>query len=164
VVAQRITGPLGMKETVVVMGSDLPAPVGHGYLVGMGEPLDVTRISASSTFGHGNIVSTPGDVNKLYAGLAAGKLVKPAYLPAMYATDPTNPNYGTGLWVWQDFPCGAWIGHDGSAAGYDVVGYSRPDGSRQFTVQATSINLADKVGDEGAQAAFRALIKGAACR
>jgi CubicO group peptidase (beta-lactamase class C family) len=48
-VAQRITTPLGMTATTMPLVSAMPAPYTHGYLMGGGEPIDVTAVSASST-------------------------------------------------------------------------------------------------------------------
>jgi D-alanyl-D-alanine carboxypeptidase len=164
-VAQRITSPLGMTHTSMPLNSEMESPYAHGYLVGMGDPIDVTRISASSTFGHGNIVSTAGDLNTFYAALVAGKVVNPARLEAMFTPDPSiATNYGMGVWVWDDFPCGAWIGHDGATAGYDTFSYSRRDGRRQVTVQVSSLTMDDKAGDEAAHTAWRDLIVAAACK
>jgi D-alanyl-D-alanine carboxypeptidase len=110
-------------------------------------------------------VSTPADLNTFFAALAAGQVVKRQYLPAMFTPDPTiETHYGMGVWSWTDFPCGAWVGHEGSTAGYDMVSYTRPDGSRQATVQATSLTVDDKVGDGAAQKAWADLIQGAFCK
>jgi D-alanyl-D-alanine carboxypeptidase len=164
-VAQRITTPLGMTSTSMPLTSTMPAPFAHGYLVGEGPPLDLTAISASSTFGHGNLVSTAGDLNRFYAALVAGAVVNPAHLPAMFTPDPAiESNYGIGVWSWTDFPCGAWVGHDGSAAGYFAFAYSRRDGRRQVTALASAITTGDRVGDEAAQQAWKNLIVGSGCR
>jgi len=164
-VAQRITGPLGMGATTMSLVSEMAAPFAHGYLVGMGDPIDVTGISASSAFGHGNIVSTPPNLNTFYAALASGQIVKPAQLPAMFAPDARiETNYGMGVWVWDDFPCGAWVGHDGAAPGFDSFSYSRRDGRRQVAVLATSLTVDDKAGDEAAHQAWKDLVTGAACK
>jgi D-alanyl-D-alanine carboxypeptidase len=164
-VARRITRPLGMIHTSMPLTSEMEAPVAHGYLVGMGEPLDVTGISASSTFGHGNVVSTPADLNIFYRALVAGQVVAPAHLPAMFTPDPTiDTHYGIGVWSFSDFPCGAWIGHDASTAGYYTFAHARRDGRRQVTVLATSLTVDDKAGDALAQQAWGDLILAAACK
>jgi D-alanyl-D-alanine carboxypeptidase len=164
-VGQRITRPLGMTATSMPLGSDMDAPFAHGYLVGMGEPIDVTRISASSMFGHGNVVSTAADLNTFFGALVAGKVVKPEYLPAMFAPDARiETHYGIGVFSWTDFPCGPWVGHEGSTAGYNTFSYSRRDGRRQVTVQINSLNAQDKAGDETAQKAWADLVRGAACK
>jgi D-alanyl-D-alanine carboxypeptidase len=166
-IARRITGPLGMSESSMRLDSVMDAPFAHGYLVGMGPAIDVTGISASSEFGHGNLVSTAGDVNKFYAALVAGQVVKPAYLKAMFTPDPTiATNYGIGVWTIKNLPesCGAWIGHDAATAGYDTSNYARLDGRRQISVLATSLTFEDHVGDDAAQQAWGNLVIAAACK
>ena len=82
----------------------------------------------------------------------------------MFTPDASiETSYGIGVFSWNDFPCGAWVGHDGSTAGYDTISYARRDGRRQVTVQATSLSMEDKVGDQAAQKAWKDLIKAAAC-
>jgi D-alanyl-D-alanine carboxypeptidase len=166
-VAQRITGPLGMTESTMPLTSTIPAPFAHGYLAGMGPLLDVTGISASSEFGHGNLVSIPSDVNRFYAALVAGKVVKPAQLTAMFKPDARiTTNYGIGVWTVKNLPatCGAWIGHDAATAGYDTASYARLDGRRQISVAVTSLTFEDKVGDAAAQEAWGNLVTAAACK
>jgi D-alanyl-D-alanine carboxypeptidase len=167
VVAQRITGPLGMTESTMPLTSIIPAPFAHGYLAGMGPLLDVTAISASSEFGHGNLVSVPADINRFYAALVAGKVVKPAQLTAMFTPDARiTTNYGIGVWTIRNLPatCGTWIGHDAATAGYDTASYARLDGRRQISVAATSLTMDDKVGDPAAQEAWGNLVTAAACK
>jgi D-alanyl-D-alanine carboxypeptidase len=167
VVAQRITGPLGMSESSMPLVSEMDEPAAHGYLAGMGALIDVTGISASAEYGHGNLVSTAGDVNKFYAALVAGKVVKPAQLGAMFTPDPRiTTNYGIGVWTIKILPpsCGAWIGHDAATAGYDTSSYARLDGRRQISVAATSLTTEDTVGDAAAQQAWADLVTAAACK
>jgi D-alanyl-D-alanine carboxypeptidase len=164
-VAQRITTPLGMTATTMPLVSAMPAPYTHGYLMGGGEPIDVTAVSASSTFGHGNTVSTGADLNRFFGALAAGKVVNPARLPAMFTPDAAiESNYGIGVWTWADYPCGAWVGHEGSTAGFFTWSYSRRDGRRQVTVLANAITAEDRVGDKAAQEAWKNLVFGSACQ
>jgi D-alanyl-D-alanine carboxypeptidase len=166
-VAQRITGPLGMSQSTMPLISAMDAPFAHGYLAGMGPLLDVTGISASSTFGHGNLVATPADVNRFYAALVAGQVVKAAALPAMFTPDARiATSYGMGIWTINNLPgaCGAWIGHDAATAGYDTASYARLDGRRQISVVATSLTMEDTVGDAAAQQAWGNLVIAAACK
>jgi D-alanyl-D-alanine carboxypeptidase len=164
-VAGRITRPLGMTSTSLPLGSALEGPYAHGYLVGMGPPLDVTGISASAAYGHGNLVSTAGDLTRFYRALVAGQVVAPARLPAMFTPTPTiESRYGIGVFSFPDFPCGPWVGHDGAIPGYDTIAYSRRDGGRQVAVLASSLTVDSKAGDPAAQQAFLDLIVAAACR
>jgi D-alanyl-D-alanine carboxypeptidase len=167
VVAQRITGPLGMSHSTMPITSAMDLPFAHGYLAGMGPLLDVTGISASSEFGHGNLVAIPADVNRFYAALVAGQVVKPAALPAMFTPDPRiTTNYGMGVWTIKNLPatCGAWIGHDAATPGYDTASYARLDGRRQISVVATSLTMEDTVGDPAAQQAWGNLVIAAGCK
>lgn len=166
-VAARITTPLGMTETTMPLGSEMAAPAAHGYLVGTGgPPIDVTGISASSAYGHGNVVATPADMNKFYGALVAGRVVKPAYLEAMFTPDARiATRYGIGVWTKDTiFPCGEWIGHDAASPGFDSSSQARRDGRRQFSVVITSLTPDDKAGDERAQQAWKDLVVAAACQ
>lgn len=165
VVAERITRPLGMNETTMPLGSEIEAPAAHGYLVGTGDPIDVTGISASSAYGHGNVVSTPADMNVFYGALVAGKVVSAAHLPAMFTPDASiTTRYGIGVWTNDAMPCGQWIGHDAASPGFDSSSQARRDGRRQFSVAITSLTPDDKAGDEKAQKAWAELVIAAACK
>ncbi|HMJ15409.1 MAG TPA: serine hydrolase domain-containing protein [Polyangiaceae bacterium] len=167
VVRDRITDPLGMSASTMETTSHLTEPYAHGYLVGLADtPLDVTRISASSVFGNGNLVATALDVARFYRGLVAGDVVSQARLPAMFSVDANGPEsrYAMGLYRFGDlFPCGTFIGHDGMTPGYDATGYASLDGKRAFSVAVTSSNLADKAGDKAAHAAWSKLNMAVSC-
>jgi len=168
VVAERITTPLGLTQSSFSTGSELPEPSAHGYLVGLGEPIDTTSFSGSAVYGCGNLVSTPLDVARFYGALAKGEVVSRAQLPGMFAQSPgIDTQYGMGVFHFDHSPrflsCGDFIGHDGGIPGYDSTGYSSIDGKRQFSVVVTSFTVEEKAGDEKAQQAFGALIDAAAC-
>jgi D-alanyl-D-alanine carboxypeptidase len=166
-VAERITRPLGMTETTMPLGSEMQAPAARGYLVGTGEPpIDVTGISASSAYGHGNVVATPADMSTFYGALVAGKVVRSAYLEAMFTPDPRiETRYGIGVWTNDSImPCGEWIGHDAASPGFDSSSQARRDGRRQFNVSITSLTPDDKAGDEKARKAWADLVVAAGCR
>jgi D-alanyl-D-alanine carboxypeptidase len=166
VVRERIFEPLGMSASSMPTGSELESPYSNGYMLGIAEqPVDVTHISASSTFGHGNYVSTPLDAARFYGALARGEVVSKAQLPDMFTPDPhIETRYGIGVWRMSTFyPCGTFIGHDGSIPGYDVSAYSSLDGKRQFSVMVNDLTPAETVGDEAAQEAWKQLQFAAAC-
>ena len=166
VVQQRITGPLGMTSSSMATTGSMDAPFAHGYLVGMGPPIDVTGISASSVFGNGNLVSTAADLVTLYRALVAGQVVNPRQLDAMFSKNPNVPpaNYAMGLFRWDTlYPCGAYVGHDGGIPGYDSAAYARLDGKRQFAVLVNSLTMESKAGEAPAHQAFSELVQAAAC-
>lgn len=167
VVRARITAPLALASSTMETTSHLDRPYAEGYLVGIAEqPVNVTRISASSVFGNGNLVSTPLDVARFYRALASGDVVSKQQLPGMFNVDPQGPEsrYAMGLWRFDDFyPCGKFIGHDGNTPGYDSVGYASLDGGRAFSVVVTSSSLDDKAGDAAAHAAWTKLVLAVSC-
>jgi D-alanyl-D-alanine carboxypeptidase len=169
VVQKRITEPLGMKSSTMETTSALPSPFAHGYLVGMGDPIDVTHISASSVFGCGNLVSTPLDMAVFYKSLVRGDVVAKDQLSSMFATDPAVPatKYGMGVFRFDHdkfLPCGDFVGHDGGIPGYDTVAYSSIDGRRQFALVVTSFTMDEKAGDEAAHKAFGDLVDAIGCK
>jgi D-alanyl-D-alanine carboxypeptidase len=169
VVRKRITLPLGMKASTLETTSQLPEPFAHGYLVGLGEPLDVTGMSASSVFGCGNLVSTPLDLAIFYRALVAGEVVSKEQLPSMFAKDPEVPStkYAMGVFRFDHdafLPCGRFVGHDGGIPGYDTVAYSSLDGQRQFALVVTSFTMDEKAGDEAAHKAFGELVDAIGCK
>lgn len=166
VVRERITAPLGLHETSMETDSEMAEPYVHGYLVGMGAPIDVTRISGSAVFGHGNLISTPLDIAHFYRALVSGQIVSKAQLPLMLSLDPNVPSeYAMGLFRFSGFyPCATFVGHDGQTPGYDNVGYTSLDGRRQFAVSVSSSTVEDKAGDEAAHEAFGDLVMASACR
>jgi D-alanyl-D-alanine carboxypeptidase len=169
VVQKRIAAPLGLQASTFETTSDLPEPYAHGYLVGMGDPIDVTGINASSVFGCGNLVSTPLDIAVFYRSLVQGKVVAKERLAAMFAHDPAVPatNYGMGVFHFDHdnyLHCGDFIGHDGGIPGYDTVAYSSVDGTRQLSVVVTTFTMDEKAGDEAAHKAYGDLIDAIACK
>jgi D-alanyl-D-alanine carboxypeptidase len=166
VVRDRISAPLGLESTTMESDSDMEQPFAHGYLVGLGDPIDLTRLSASAVFGNGNLVSTPRDVARFYAALAQGDVVSARFLPRMLALNPEVPSdYAMGVFRFENYHgCGTFIGHDGATPGYDSSAYTSADGRRQFTVSVTSSTVDDKAGDEAAHHAFAELVRASACR
>jgi D-alanyl-D-alanine carboxypeptidase len=169
VVQKRIAAPLGLQASTFETTSELAEPYAHGYLVGMGDPIDVTGINASSVFGCGNLVSTPLDLAVFYRSLVQGEVVSKAQLPGMFAHDPAVPTtkYGMGVFRFDHdkyLHCGDFIGHDGGIPGYDTVAYSSVDGKRQFSLVVTSFTMDEKAGDEAAHKAYGDLVDAIACK
>lgn len=168
VARERIFEPVGMSSSSMPITSALESPYSHGYLLGLApEPVDATGISASSIFGNGNLVATPLDTAMFYRALVRGEVVSEAQLPAMLRLDPKVPDTHYAMGVWHSFeqliPCGAFVGHDGAAPGYDGTSFSKVDGTRQYAVWNNSLAPGDVVGDAAAQQAYKELVVAAAC-
>jgi D-alanyl-D-alanine carboxypeptidase len=83
--AARITGPLGLRETVVPDRRDprLPGPHAHGYVRVDGELVDVTEQSPWS-WAEGGLISSAGDLTRFLTALYAGRVVPRPQLEAMF--------------------------------------------------------------------------------
>jgi D-alanyl-D-alanine carboxypeptidase len=140
-VEDRILRPLELRQTLVP-GDDvaLPEPHAHGYLSVDGELVDMAEFNASQAWSAGAIVSTASDLNRFYAALLTGELLRPAELEALQTTVPTDADFHTGglgisrlslpnLVVW---------GHTGGIFGYRTWSYHSADASRQVTLSLST--------------------------
>jgi D-alanyl-D-alanine carboxypeptidase len=92
----------------------------------------------------GAVVSTARDVNRFYAALSTGRLLRPGLVRQMRQPRSTEPLvYGLGIYSLPD-PCPTAdgkeqlvYGHDGASFGTFTVSLSSPDGRRQVTVAMT---------------------------
>jgi D-alanyl-D-alanine carboxypeptidase len=96
----------------------------------------------------GAVVSTARDVNRFYAALSSGRLLRPGLVRQMRQPRSTDPlAYGLGLYSLPD-PCPTAegrqqlvYGHDGASFGTFTLSLSSPDGRRQVTVAMTGRNF-----------------------
>lgn len=144
-IERRIIQPLGLTHTYVPADeTGIPGPHPHGYV--QADPskpdlLDRTRFNPSIVNAAGAMISTGSDLNRFYAALLGGRLLRPAELHAMMTTVPTSGppagrRYGLGL---QSDPLscgGVFWGHGGDVFGFEAAGGATTDG-RQVTVMAT---------------------------
>jgi D-alanyl-D-alanine carboxypeptidase len=188
-IQQRIAGPLHLKNTYLVTGTDTaksPA-LAHGYepdaahiapLLPPGVPagtafagparsagfVDTTWINASTEWAAGGMVSTAQDWARFDSALLSGKLLPPALLKEMRTIRPEesefpNRQYGLGL-EQVTTPCGIVWGHNGEVPGYSSEAYT--DGTGQRTVSVfTASNFGLKPPKAGA--ANQALVNAAVC-
>ncbi|GII96017.1 serine hydrolase [Sinosporangium siamense] len=102
---------------------------------------EVTAWNATSAGASGALISTPADVNRFFAALLNGRLLRPAELSAMRSTVPADParmwpgaQSGLGVYKTALQGCkGEWWGHRGSFFGYRTISATTPDG-RQATI------------------------------
>lgn len=144
----RILNPLGLQQTSVP-GDEvaLPEPHAHGYMPVDGELVDMSDFNASQAWSAGSLVSTATDLNRFFAALLSGELLRPAELQAMQTTRPTDADFHAGglgisrltlpnLVVW---------GHTGGIFGYGTWSYHSADATRQVTL---SLTTTDQPGPE----------------
>ncbi|MGY0237023.1 serine hydrolase domain-containing protein [Longispora urticae] len=137
-VQRRIIGPVGLRDTSVP--GNLPFIVGphaHGYLEVSGQPLDITVFNPSIGGAAGEIVSTPTDLNRFYAAVLSGRLLKPALLAELKTPAMAGVPYGLGIYQ-QDLPCGISVwGHTGGIPGYSTYSFQTEDSSKRLTLSET---------------------------
>lgn len=91
----RITEPLGLSNTSLPTGTEMPERAAHGYVVEGAVSIDVTEQDASLWSGAGGIVSTVSDVNTFMRALLTGELIAPELLGEMLVLLPEG--YGLGV-------------------------------------------------------------------
>jgi D-alanyl-D-alanine carboxypeptidase len=86
------------------------------------------------------LVSAVSDLNRFYAMLLAGKIIKPASLAQMQRTVPVialdgqKIDYGLGLHRLTIPGCGTFWGSDGTVWGALTLSWTRADGGRQLSI------------------------------
>ncbi|HEX6340974.1 serine hydrolase domain-containing protein [Umezawaea sp.] len=165
-VRQRVTGPLGMRDTYVATGAAPrrgTAPLAHGYepdaahLRPLTEPLglpegwgfvgpaddehvDTTAIDQSWGGAAAAIVSTAADWARFDRALMSGGLFPERLLAEMRTTVPSegpDHRYGLGVDEYRS-PCGTVWGHDGALPGYRSDNYTDESGRRTVSVLSTT--------------------------
>ncbi|MFF8957838.1 serine hydrolase domain-containing protein [Streptomyces sp. NPDC014894] len=146
-ITRRIIEPLGLRRTYVPVAGDRsvrgPHPRGY-HPSGPEERLrDITELDPSWGWATGDMISTPGDLNRFFSALADGRLLALEQLRQMRTTVDASPlgpgvRYGLGL-VSTPLSCGgvSW-GHGGDIPGYKTVSGAADDG-RAVTLALTVI-------------------------
>ncbi len=160
---ERITGPLGLRDTFLPDRSpDIPGVHAHGYLppaLTGGAYRDITRVSPTALGTAGALVSTPDDLRRFYRALLGGHLLRPAQLAEMRTTAEAGPGYGYGLGLYtRTTPCGRIWGNDGGAPGYETIAWNDASGRRGFVLAIPTMP------DDAIEAAEDAAITVATCR
>lgn len=139
--------PLGLRDTSLPLGYEMPEPYMHGYAVEPPTPPeDVSEaLSASGVWASGGIVSTPRDMTRFIRGYAAGELTSRAVLREQRrwiegASEPAGPGRNTaGLAIFRyDTRCGVVLGHTGNFPGYTQLIAATPDGRKSLTFSLTT--------------------------
>ncbi|TCO65654.1 D-alanyl-D-alanine carboxypeptidase [Actinocrispum wychmicini] len=124
---RRVITPLGLQDTYLPATGelDIRGPHPEGYATIAGTVTDVSRVEPSVPWAAGSIVSTGVDLNRFYAAVVAGQVVKARELEQMLAGVPTGPDpgltYGLGIGS-TTLPCGAeYIGHTGGIYGFFTI-------------------------------------------
>ncbi|MBB5120341.1 serine hydrolase domain-containing protein [Streptomyces eurocidicus] len=155
---RRIFRPLGLSATGLP-GTDtrIPHPSGRMYTRFPDDPgrtvHDITEFNPSWAWSAGEIISSPGDLDRFYAALMRGELLPAAQLKEMTTTVP-SPDFGDGqddgLGIFRaTLPCGTEVwGHTGFMPGSQSVAYTTRDGRHRLVVNFNT----DWAGDTDAAA------------
>jgi D-alanyl-D-alanine carboxypeptidase len=116
----RILNPLGLADTFLATGSEMPEGVVDGYQVLGDELANVSMSNLSWIWTAGGMVSTTGDLMRFSRSVLAGDLLSSASHEELFtfaATD--NPNKGEGMGLYRITSTnGTMAGMDGSSAGF----------------------------------------------
>jgi D-alanyl-D-alanine carboxypeptidase len=142
-ITTRVIKPLGLKHTYWpgIGEEGIRENHAHGYYTPTRD--DFTVMDPSWGWAAGQMIATPGDINKFLAALVGGKVLKPAQLAEMRKTVaapgfPPGWQYGLGL-MRITLSCDkiAW-GHGGDIDGYENRNGVTEDG-RAATVAVTAL-------------------------
>lgn len=144
---QDVYRPLGLHDTSLPQGYELPEPYMHGYAVGgPAGPEDVSEVlGMSGVWASGGITSTPRDLTRFISGYAAGALTSDAALREQRhwipgSSEPAGPGRNSaGLALFRYATrCGVVLGHTGNTLGYTQLIAATPDGRRSLTFSLTT--------------------------
>jgi len=114
-VDQHVCQPAGLSATGFVRGDQLDETVAVGYLEAEGLRTNVYHLPVSGS-GDGGMVSTTGDIMKLWGALFGGQVVAESTLKKMVAprSDATEQGlrYGMGFWLAASGPVVQLEGYD----------------------------------------------------
>jgi D-alanyl-D-alanine carboxypeptidase len=139
-VRERILRPLGLERTIVPgRDVDLPEPHAHAYVTVDDELVDLASINPSQAWAAGEVVSTAADLNRFYAAVLKGELLRPTEHEAMLTVVPVDDSSGYGLGILrQRLPSGQVVwGHNGGFFNYVTVSVHSADLSTQLTLSYT---------------------------
>jgi len=148
--------PLGLHDTSLPQGFEMPEPYMRGYDVPVQPPAtpeDVSElVGASGVWASGGIISTPRDMTRFVRGYAGGALISRATLREQRrwvagASEPAGPGTnkaGAAIFRYTT-RCGVVLGHTGNTPGYTQLIAATPDGERSLTFSLTTqVNEATK--------------------
>ncbi|MEU4730006.1 serine hydrolase domain-containing protein [Streptomyces sp. NPDC023588] len=146
-ITKRVIDRIGLRHTYFPGVGDESIREAHpkGYAALPGGLTDVTELDLSWGWAAGQLISTPGDLNRFFSALVGGELLAPAQLAQMRTTvaPPADsgwlPGTGYGLGLSSTpLSCGgvAW-GHGGDTPGFHSVPGVTDDG-RAATVVVTA--------------------------
>lgn len=117
---RRILDPVGLKNTFLAEGADMPDGTISGYQFLDGQAVDVSVTNLSWIWSAGGMVSTTEDLLAFAEVLFSGELISKKSFAEMFTFVPTdNPRKGEGMGVYRiETVHGTLTGMDGTGAGF----------------------------------------------
>jgi D-alanyl-D-alanine carboxypeptidase len=144
---QRVFVPLGLENTSLPGGAQLPTPFVHGYDIAPPHPpADVTSVIAAGwAWASGGIVSTPEDANAFIRAYVRGATTSPAVRREQFtfrpgSSEPPGPGQNSaGLAIFRyQTRCGTVYGHTGNTLGYTQYVAASANGRRSVVVSVNA--------------------------
>lgn len=143
VLEARVSLALGLGNTSLPAGAEMPTPYIHGYALDLPDPPDDVSelIAAGWSWASGGVISTPSDANRFVRGYVTGGTTDAAsraqqleFIPGK--SEPPGPGQNAaGLAIFRyKTKCGTVYGHTGNTAGYTQFIAATRDGTRSATV------------------------------
>jgi len=141
--ADLVTSPLGIGQTVLPPDAAMPSPYVHGYAVTAGQPPeDVTlSLNPALAWASGGMLSTPAELNTFMRAYVKGAFTAAASRRAQFSFVPGDsgpPGPGTnaaGLAIFRyRTSCGTVYGHTGNFPGYTIFAAATRSGRRSAEV------------------------------
>jgi CubicO group peptidase (beta-lactamase class C family) len=133
-VAERVCGPAGLRDTAFLRSDELPGQAARGYLEPDGLRTNVLHLPVRGN-GDGGLYSTIGDVHALWQALFDGRIVPPRWVREMVTARSDVPGegrrYGLGFWLHQSRDTVILEGYD---AGVSFCSAHEPSGAATWTV------------------------------
>ncbi|UQA96912.1 serine hydrolase domain-containing protein [Streptomyces halobius] len=146
-ITRRVIERIGLRHTYFPAAGDESIREAHpeGYAAkGGGVMKNITELDPSWAWAAGQMISTPGDLNRFFSALLGGRFLRPAQLARMRTTVAVpagrlwpGARYGLGV-IGTPMSCGGLMwGHGGDIPGYGTRTGVTDDG-RAFTVAVTA--------------------------
>ena len=144
---KQVYKPLGLKNTSLPAGAQLPEPFIHGYDTSEQPPEDVSELVAAGwAWASGGIVSTPADLNTFIRAYVGGRLfgsktrAQQRRVIEGGSSEPPGPGENSaGLALFRyETKCGTVWGHTVNTPGYTQFMAASGDGRRSVTVSVNS--------------------------
>lgn len=152
-VAQRIIGPLGLRDTYwprYPIDSVIRGPHPRAYLESDGGRVDITDIDPNGGLPDGAMLSTGHDLNHFFIALLSGTVVPPAQVAEMQRTIPdpySSHRIGLGLFGGTTASGVETWGHGGSIPGFYTAGGATRD--RAVTIILNQVPTESGPGIDG---------------